>query len=67
MSFELTTDRTVHAKYYLRTVEIKDYNVMVNGKSVFDEPVKNNLRTYDNTWKIATDEGDYYTTGYLLD
>ena len=33
-------------------------------KKFFDQPVKNNLRTYDNLRKIATDQGDDYTTGY---
>ena len=40
---------------------------MVDGQKFFDQPVKNNLRTYDNIRKIATHQGDYYTTCYLLD
>ena len=36
-------------------------------KNLFDQPVKNNLRTYDNIRKIATGQGDDYTTGCLLD
>ena len=32
-----------------------------------DPPVKNDLITYDNIWKIATGQGDDYTTGCLLD
>ena len=36
-------------------------------KNVFDQPVKNNLRTYENIRKIATGQGDDYTTGCLLD
>ena len=31
---------------------------MVDGRNVFDQPVKNNLRTYDNIRKIATSQGD---------
>ena len=31
LSFENTTDRTVHTKHYLPTVKIKDYNVMIDG------------------------------------
>ena len=26
----------------------------------------NGKTTYDNIWKITTDQGDHYTTGYLL-
>ena len=40
---------------------------MIDGRNFFDEPVKTNLRTYDNFSKIATGQGDDYTTGCLLD
>ena len=46
---------------------MKDYNFMVDGKNFFDQPVKNNKVTYENIIKIATDKGDDYTTGFLLD
>ena len=62
-----TTDKTVHTKYYLPTVEIKDYNVMIDGQNFFDKSVKGNLRTYDNIQKITTGRGDDYTTNCLLD
>ena len=48
-------------------VEIKDYNVMIDGRNFFDEPVKNNLRTYESIRNIAIGLGDDYTTGCLLD
>ena len=36
-------------------------------KTFFDQPVKNNIGTYENIRKIATGRGDDYTTGFLLD
>ena len=54
-------------RYYLLNVEIKDYNVMIDGKNFFDQPIKNNKVTYENIRKIATGQGDDYTTGCLLD
>ena len=42
--FQNTTYRTVHTKYYLPTVEIKNYNVMIDGQNFFDQPEKGNLR-----------------------
>ena len=36
---------------------------MSDGRNFFDETLKNNLRTYDNIRKIATGQGDDYTTG----
>ena len=40
---------------------------MIDGKNVFDQPVRNNKITYENIRKIATGQGDDYTTGCLLD
>ena len=54
-------------EYYLPTVEIKDYNIVINGENFFDQPIKNNKIAYDNIRKIATGQGDDYTTGCLLD
>ena len=64
---ENNEDRTVRIKCYLPTVEIKNYNVMINGPNVLDQPVNNNLITYENIRKIATGAGDDYMTGCLLD
>ena len=36
-------------------------------ENFFDQLVKNNLKTYDYIRKIATSQGDHYTTGCLLD
>ena len=40
---------------------------MIDGKYFFDQPVKTNSVTYENNRKIATGQGDDYTTGCLLD
>ena len=39
---------------------------MIDGQNILNQPVKNNLRTYDNIPKIETGQGDDYTTGCLL-
>ena len=67
LAFENDDDRTSDERYYLPTVEIKDYNIMINGENFFDQPIKNNKVTYDNIRKIATGQGVDYTTGCLLD
>ena len=67
LAFENGDDRTSDEKYYLPTVEIKDYNIMINGENFFDQPIKNSGVTYENIRKIATGQGDDYTTGCLLD
>ena len=40
---------------------------MIHGRNFFDQPIKNDLQTYYNIWKIATGQGDDYITGCLLD
>ena len=67
LSFENSTHRTMHTKHYLLTVEIKDYNVIIDRQNLFEQPVKNDLRTFDNIRKIAVGRGDDYTTSCLLD
>ena len=67
LAFENDYDKTRSNEYYLPIVEIKDYNIMINGENFFDQPIKNNKVTYDNIRKIATCYGDDYTTGRLLD
>ena len=67
LAFGNDDDRISDEQYYLQTVEIKDYNIMINGENVFDQPTKNNKVTYENIRKIATGQGDDYTTGCLLD
>ena len=48
-------------------MEIKDYNVMIDGRNFFDQSIKDDLEIYDNIRKIAMGQGDDYTTRYLLD
>ena len=67
LTFENDDDRTSDEQYYLPTVEIKYYNIMTIGEKFFDQLIKNNRVTYDNIRKIATGQGDDYTTGCLLD
>ena len=67
LTFENDDDRISDDEYYLPTVEVKDYHIVINGENFFDQPIKSNKITYDNIRKIATGQGDDYTTGCLLD
>ena len=58
--FQNEIDRKVHTGYYLPQVETKYYNVMIDGKSFFNQPVESDMTTHDNIQKIATGQGDYY-------
>ena len=40
---------------------------MTDERNFFDQPIKTDLKPYDNIRKNATGQGDDYTTGCLLD
>ena len=54
LAFENDNHRTNDERYYLPTVETKDYNIMINGENFFDQQIKNNKVTYKSIRKIAT-------------
>ena len=47
LSFENEDDRTSFSKYYTRSVEMKKFNVLIDGKSLFDFPIQNKEETYE--------------------
>ena len=49
LSLENEDDRTSYYKYYMPSVEIKDYNVLIDGNAFFELPVKNLEETYEKT------------------
>ena len=67
LSFENEDQRKSHSSYYLPKVEIKNYNVMIDGSNLFDQPINSMTKTYENIRGIAAGQGDDYTTGCLLD
>ena len=67
LALETDTQRTSHSGYYLPNVEIKNYNVMINGENFFDKPVQNDKVSYDNIRNVCKGSRSDYTTGSLLD
>ena len=45
LSFENEDDRRSFSKYYVPNVQIKDFNLLIDGKSFFDMPTKNEEET----------------------
>ena len=58
-------DRFSFSKYYTPTVEIKDYNVLIDQKPFFEIPIKNKKETYEAIIQLIRDSD--YTTGKLSD
>ena len=60
-----TDKRDSFSDYYVPNIEIKDFNVLIDGKSFFDLPVKNEGEPYEKI--IDMSNNNKYTTGNLLD
>ena len=59
--------RDSHKNYFLPRVSITNYNVLIDGRDFYDQPINDQIKKYDEIRKIATETGDDYTTGCLLD
>ena len=63
LAFENEEDRSSFSKYYTPTVEIKDYNVLIDQKPFFEIPIKNKEETYQAITELI--RSNDYTTGNL--
>ena len=52
-------------KYFLPRVKIENYNIKIDGRNFYDQPINDSIKQYDEIRKISTGQGDYYTTGCL--
>ena len=59
--------RDSYRKYFVPRVDITSYNVLIDGRNFYDQPINDSIRKYDEIRKIATGKGDNYATGFLLD
>ena len=60
-----TDNRVSFSDYYVPNVKIKDFNVLIEGKSFFDLPVKNEEETYEKVIEMSNNNN--YTTNNLSD
>ena len=72
LSFERIEEKNVQKDHsdsvphcYVPNVEIKGFNVLIDGKSFFDLPVKNEEEAYEKIIEMSNNND--YTTGNLLD
>ena len=65
LSFKNEEDRKFFSNYYVPKVEIKDFNVLTDGKPFFKIPVKIKEEVYEQI--IEMRKNNDYTTGNLLD
>ena len=60
-------ERNSSTDYFLPRVNITNYNVLIDGRNFYHQPINDIMKQYDEIRKIATGQGDDYTTGCLLD
>ena len=60
-------ERNNRRKYFLPRVDTTKYNVLIDGRNFYDQPINDQIKKYDEIRKIATGKADDYTTGCLLD
>ena len=60
-------ERDSPRKYFLPRVDIINYNVLIDGRNFYDQPINDQIKKYDEIRKIAAGKGDNCTTGCLLD
>ena len=58
--------RSGYRRYYLPRIDITKYNVLIDGRNFYDQPINDKIRQYDKIRKVATGKGDNYATGCLL-
>ena len=48
-------------------VNITNYNLLIDGRNFYDQPINDLVKQHDEIRKTATGQGDVYSTGCLLD
>ena len=62
-----TSTAKSYRKYFLPRIKIENYNIEIDGRNFYDQPINDSIKQYDEIRKISTGQGDDYTTGCLLD
>ena len=59
--------RNGQQKYYLPRIGLKKYNVIIDGRNFYDNPIESDIEKYRELKKVMIEKGEDYTTGSLLD
>ena len=72
--FVMAYDRTANQptrngrkKFHLPRIDLKKYNVIIDGRNFYDNPIESDIEKYRELKKVITGKGEDYTTGSLLD
>ena len=59
--------RNGRTRYYLPTIDLEKYNVIIGGRNFYDNPIESDVEKYRELKKVMIGKGEDYTTGSLLD
>ena len=59
--------RNSQQKYYLPRIDLNRYNVIIDGRNIYDNPIGSDIEKYRELKKVMIGKGEDYTTGSLLD
>ena len=59
--------RNGQQKYYLPRIDLEKYNVIIDGRNFYDNPIESDIEKYRELKKVMIGKEEGYTTGSLLD
>ena len=59
--------RNGRRKYYLPRIDLEKYNVIIDRRNFYDNPIESDIEKYRELKKVMIGKGEGYTTGSLLD
>ena len=59
--------RNGQQKYYLPRIDLEKYNVIIDGRNFYDNPIESDIEKYRELKKVMIGKGEDYNMGSLLD
>ena len=59
--------RNGQQKYYLPRIDLEKYNVIIDRRNFYDNPIESDIEKHRELKKVMIGKGEDYTTGSLLD
>ena len=59
--------RNGQIKHYLLRIDLNNYNVIIDGRNFYDNPIESVIEKYRELKKVMIGKGEDYTTGSLVD
>ena len=59
--------RNEQRKYYLPRIDLEKYNVIIDGRDFYDNPIESDIEKYRKLIKVMIGKGEDYTAGSLMD